>query len=198
VKKKTAAEKAVKKKAAPKKTAKKKVVKKKTAAKKAVKKKAAPKKTAKKKAQKKTPAKKTPPKKTSETAPVVAAPKRKLTRRERKLQAIRPILLQQKEELLNEAEMAMNALPEPSVFPDLGDQASAETDRSFMLRLRGREQRLLNKIDEAMERLDAGSFGICDSCGEEIGIGRLKARPVATLCIHCKEEQEEEEKYQGG
>jgi DnaK suppressor protein len=205
VKKKTAAKKkAVKKKAAPKKTARKKVVKKKTAAKKAVKKKAAPKKTAKKKTpakktvQKKTPAKKTPPKKTSETAPVVAAPKRKLTRRERKLQAIRPILLQQKEELLNEAEMAMNALPEPSVFPDLGDQASAETDRSFMLRLRGREQRLLNKIDEAMERLDAGSFGICDSCGEEIGIGRLKARPVATLCIHCKEEQEEEEKYQGG
>ncbi len=107
------------------------------------------------------------------------------------------MLLEQKEALLSEAESAMNALPEQTVFPDLGDQASAETDRNFMLRLRGREQRLLNKIEEAVDRIDSGSFGICDSCGDDITIERLKARPVATLCIDCKEEQEEEEKLQG-
>ncbi len=90
----------------------------------------------------------------------------------------------------------MNALPEQTVFPDLGDQASAETDRSFMLRLRGREQKLLKKIEEAIERIDKGEYGICDVCGEEIGIKRLEARPVTTMCIECKTEQEEEEKLQ--
>jgi DnaK suppressor protein len=92
----------------------------------------------------------------------------------------------------------MNALPEQTVFPDLGDQATAETDRNFMLRLKGREQRLLNKIEEALERIDSGGYGICDSCGENIKIPRLEARPVTTLCIECKTEQEEEEKLLGG
>ncbi len=120
-----------------------------------------------------------------------------LSRREKALQEIKDILLKQKESILNEAESAMNTLPEQTVFPDLGDQASAETDRSFMLRLRGREQRLLKKIEEAIERIDAGSFGICETCGEEIDVKRLKARPVTTMCIACKTEQEEEEKLQG-
>jgi DnaK suppressor protein len=88
----------------------------------------------------------------------------------------------------------MNSLPEQTVFPDLGDQASAETDRNFMLRLKGREQRLLNKIEEAIERIDEGKYGICESCGEPIRTPRLEARPVTTLCIECKTEQEEEEK----
>ncbi len=119
---------------------------------------------------------------------------KKLTRREKKFLEIRQTLLEQKNALLSEAESAMNALPEQTVFPDLGDQASAETDRNFMLRLRGREQRLLNKIEEAIERIDGDSFGICDTCGEGIGLQRLAARPVTNLCIVCKEEQEEEEK----
>lgn len=132
------------------------------------------------------------------TAPKKAASKKKaLTTREKKIQDIRDRLVEQKEFLIAEAEQAMNALPEQTVFPDLGDQASAETDRSFMLRLRGREQKLLKKIEEALERIDTGKYGICDVCGEEIGIKRLEARPVTTMCIECKTEQEEEEKLQG-
>src|SRR6266699_684050 len=68
-------------------------------------------------------------------------------------------------------------------FPDLGDQATAETDQNFILRLKEREQKLLKKIDEALERITTDTFGICESCGKEIGFKRLKARPVTTLCI---------------
>ena len=75
----------------------------------------------------------------------------------------------------------------------MGDQASAESDRSFILRLRGREQRYIRKIDEAVERIEKGTYGICESCGEPIGVKRLEARPVTTLCIECKTRQEEEE-----
>ncbi len=77
---------------------------------------------------------------------------------------------------------------------DVMDRSSLETDRNFTLRLMDRDRRLLKKIDEALDRLDKGQFGFCDDCGEEIAIGRLKARPVATLCISCKEDQEKEEK----
>ncbi|MDA8085739.1 MAG: RNA polymerase-binding protein DksA [Nitrospiraceae bacterium] len=122
---------------------------------------------------------------------------KKLSMREEKLLEIKNNLLRQKESILCEAETAMNALPEQTVFPDLGDQASAETDRNFMLRLRGREQRLLKKIEEAIDRIDAGSFGICEVCGEPIDINRLAARPVTTMCIACKTEQEEDEKMKG-
>ncbi|MBI5635237.1 MAG: TraR/DksA C4-type zinc finger protein [Nitrospirae bacterium] len=111
-----------------------------------------------------------------------------------KYQKIRGILLQQKAALLSEAEVARNELPEQSIFPDMGDQASAETDTNFMLRLRGREQRLLIKIDEALERIDSSTFGICDDCGLEIDVKRLEARPVTTMCIECKMHQEEDEK----
>ena len=117
-----------------------------------------------------------------------------LSPREKSLQQIKKTLLKQKESLLNEAESALNELPGQTIFPDLGDQASAETDRNFMLRLRGREQRLLKKIEEAIDRIDSGTFGICDDCGNEIDIKRLVARPVTTMCIECKTLQEEEEK----
>jgi DnaK suppressor protein len=120
--------------------------------------------------------------------------KGKMTRREELIQQIRTNLLRQKETLLSEAEAALNELPGQTIFPDLGDQATAETDRNFMLRLRGREQRLLKKIDEAISRIDNGIFGICDDCGEEIELKRLEARPVTTMCIECKTLQEEEEK----
>jgi DnaK suppressor protein len=117
-----------------------------------------------------------------------------LSQREEMIQKIKMKLIRQKEALLNEAESALNELPGQTMFPDLGDQATAETDRNFMLRLRGREQRLLKKIEEAIERIDNGSFGICDDCGNEIDIKRLDARPVTTMCIECKTLQEEEEK----
>ncbi len=124
-------------------------------------------------------------------------PQKKLTPRERKIQEIRKILVKQRNALLSEAEEALNALPGQTIFPDMGDQASAEIDRSFMLRLRGREQRLLKKIDQAIEKIENGTFGVCDVCGEEITIQRLEARPVTNMCIFCKTEQEEEEKLRG-
>lgn len=128
---------------------------------------------------------------------VQADPDRPLTAREKQILGIRESLSRQKEVILSEAEVAMTALPEQTVFPDLGDQATAEMDRNFMLRLRGREQRLLKKIEEAIERIDSGLFGICDVCGDPIDIKRLSARPVTTMCITCKTEQEEEEKLHG-
>jgi DnaK suppressor protein len=79
-------------------------------------------------------------------------------------------------------------------LPDLGDQASAVTDQNFLLRLKEREQRLLKKIDEALDRMANGTFGVCESCGGEISMKRLKARPVTTLCIECKTKQEEDER----
>jgi DnaK suppressor protein len=114
--------------------------------------------------------------------------------REKKIREIKKKLIAQRKALLAEAIDALNELPGQTVFPDLGDQASAEIDRSFMLRLRGRERKLLKKIDGAIERIDQGTFGICDKCGEEINIKRLEARPVTNMCIECKTQQEEEER----
>jgi len=79
------------------------------------------------------------------------------------------------------------------VFADPADRATAESDRSFTLRIRDRERRLIRKIQAALQRIEDGSFGICEECGEEIGVPRLKARPVTKLCINCKSKQEEDE-----
>ncbi len=114
--------------------------------------------------------------------------------REKKLKEIRKKLNQQRVELILEAGIALTALPDETLFPELGDQASAEIDRNFMLKLKGRERKLLAKIDEAIEKIDNGTYGICEMCGEEINLRRLEARPVTTMCIECKTEQEEEEK----
>lgn len=149
----------------------------------------------KKKPQTKTSGDKTLQKKSSTAAK--AGIKKKLSPREKLIQEIRKKLVSQRTELLTEAEEALNMLPGQTIFPDMGDQASAEIDRSFMLRLRGREQRLLKKIDQAIEKIENGTFGICEVCGEEIEAKRLDARPVATMCIFCKTEQEEEEKLRG-
>jgi len=83
---------------------------------------------------------------------------------------------------------------EQTSFPDPTDQASMETDRNFDLRIKDRERRLIKKIDQAMERIKEGEFGECDSCGGDISVKRLHARPVTTLCIECKTAQEQEER----
>ncbi len=80
------------------------------------------------------------------------------------------------------------------VFPDVSDQASAEADQHFSFRIRERERKLLKKIDEAIGRLVANTYGICEECQGDIPYKRLKARPVTTLCIECKTSQEEAEK----
>jgi len=82
-------------------------------------------------------------------------------------------------------------------FPDPTDRATLESDRNFELRIRDRERRLIGKIRDAMDRLENGTYGICESCGEGISEERLKARPVTTLCINCKKKQENEEKLKG-
>ena len=82
--------------------------------------------------------------------------------------------------------------------PDLTDQASAESDQAFVLKLKEREQKLLNKIDATLERINEGTYGICQSCEDPIPYPRLKARPVTTLCIECKTLEEEEEKIRRG
>ena len=81
--------------------------------------------------------------------------------------------------------------------PDTLDRAYAESERNFMLRIREREQRLIQKLQDAIDRLEKGSFGICEECEEEISEARLMARPVTTLCIECKRRQELAEKVRG-
>lgn len=82
-------------------------------------------------------------------------------------------------------------------LPDEIDQASSEYAQSMVFRLRDREKFLLKKIDRALSRIEDGTFGLCERCEEAINIKRLEARPVTTLCIRCKEEQEKKEKSYG-
>ena len=116
--------------------------------------------------------------------------------KERDLAEIRRELEQQRKALLNEAGVMIGQglMIGSENLPDLGDQATAVADQNFMLRLKEREQKLLKKIDEALDRITQGTFGVCESCGGEISFKRLKARPVTTLCIECKTKQEEDEK----
>jgi DnaK suppressor protein len=83
---------------------------------------------------------------------------------------------------------------EATVFADPNDRASQESDIALELRNRDRERKLIKKVDESIARIDAGEYGYCDSCGVEIGLKRLEARPTATLCIDCKELEERREK----
>lgn len=82
-------------------------------------------------------------------------------------------------------------------IPDTLDRASFESDRSTLLRIRDRESLLIRKIKKALDRLEADTFGVCELCGKEIGIERLKARPVTTHCIKCKTKMEKIEKASG-
>jgi DnaK suppressor protein len=116
------------------------------------------------------------------------------TERELSIQEIKRRLLLEREALLSGAENAMHSMPKNANLTELGDQASAETDINFTLRLKGRERQLLKKIDEALEKIEQGTYGRCEACGKEIETKRLLARPVTTMCIECKTEQEEEEK----
>ena len=118
--------------------------------------------------------------------------------RRKDLTFFRNLLTRRLEELLMEAEKTKNtvkAAEESSSDPM--DQASNQLERDFLLRLRDRESKLMVKIKEALERIENGTFGECEECGEEISLKRLRARPMATLCIHCKRAQEALEKKDG-
>jgi DnaK suppressor protein len=114
------------------------------------------------------------------------------------LEKFKTQLMDKRDAILNEAGKTLSEMTDQnSNVPDPNDRATIESDRSFELRIRERERKLLGKIEEALERVEDGSFGICEECGEDIGIKRLEARPVTTLCIDCKTLQETKEKAQG-
>jgi len=119
--------------------------------------------------------------------------------RKRDLDRFRKILTQQREELAGRAQKALSGdiHLDPDDFPDEIDTASSEVGLSFIGRLRERERGLLSKINEALEKIEDGDYGLCETCGEEIGLKRLEARPVARLCIDCKSEQEKLERSMG-
>ena len=101
-------------------------------------------------------------------------------------------------ELFSEAEKTVAGMTDTEeTFPDPTDRATLESDRNFILRIRDRERKLIMKIREALQRMEDGTFGICETCGDEIGIDRLMARPVTTLCIECKRRQEANERARG-
>jgi DnaK suppressor protein len=110
------------------------------------------------------------------------------------LEHFRKLLSSMLEEAQQKGDSTLEELTDSNeVFADPADRATAESDRSFTLRIRDRERRLIRKIQAALQRIDDGSYGICEDCGEEIGVPRLKARPVTKLCINCKSKQEEDE-----
>ncbi len=100
--------------------------------------------------------------------------------------------------LSNDVEQTLDQMTTQSGnIPDPNDRASVESDRGFELRIRSRERKLMDKVDKALARITAGTYGICADCGCEIALKRLEARPVATYCSDCKARQEQSEKEQG-
>ncbi|MBU0499953.1 MAG: RNA polymerase-binding protein DksA [Gammaproteobacteria bacterium] len=107
----------------------------------------------------------------------------------------RTILLAWKQELMEEVDRTVDHMKDDAAnFPDPNDRATQESEFSLELRARDRERKLLKKIDEILKRLDEHEYGFCESCGIEIGLRRLEARPTATLCIDCKTLDEIREK----
>ena len=99
--------------------------------------------------------------------------------RKKEIEYFKKLLTSQLEELLEQADSTVSGMTAPKEnFPDPTDRAALEADRNFMLRIRDREHKLIKKIKKALDRIETNSFGICDSCGDDISIKRLKARPV--------------------
>ncbi len=100
--------------------------------------------------------------------------------------------------LLEEAGKAVNGMGQERTedFPDPTDRASLESDRNFQLRIKDRERKLIQKIKEALDRIEDGTFGTCESCGKPISEKRLMARPMTTQCIDCKTEDEQKERLE--
>ena len=106
-------------------------------------------------------------------------------------------LLRWREELLHESSQTLVHLQQESLAePDIADRASLETDRSLELRTRDRERKLISKIDEALRRIDEGTYGYCEETAEPISLRRLEARPIATLSIEAQERHERLERTQ--
>lgn len=118
--------------------------------------------------------------------------------KEEDIDFFKKLLTERLESLLVQADDTVSGMTSPKEnFPDPTDRASLESDRNFLLRIRDRESKLIKKIKQALERIEIGTFGICEKCGEDIHIERLKARPVTTHCIDCKTKEEKMEKALG-
>jgi len=114
---------------------------------------------------------------------------------EQQREYFRQKLLRWKDEILREArETLLHLQNENENHPDLADRASSETDRAIELRARDRQRKLIAKIDEALTRIDDGTYGYCEETGEPISLRRLEARPIATLSIDAQERHERKEK----
>jgi len=117
---------------------------------------------------------------------------------EEQLATLKALLLQRRQEILVDASRTVGGLnADQENTPDPSDRASIEANHISVLRVRDRERKLLLKIDEALARIAAGDYGVCESCGGEISYERLRVRPVTTLCVECKAEQEELERRPG-
>ncbi|MDH5471481.1 MAG: RNA polymerase-binding protein DksA [Gammaproteobacteria bacterium] len=118
---------------------------------------------------------------------------------EKQIEHFRGILQNWKNELMAEVDRTVGHMKDDAAnFPDPADRASQEEEFSLELRTRDRERKLIKKIDESMDMLDNGEYGYCETCGVEIGIKRLEARPTATQCIDCKSLDEIKEKQTKG
>ena len=115
------------------------------------------------------------------------------------LKRFKQMLEEKRDQILQNAKstLAEDMTLDANDLPDEMDLASSEYLQSFTFRLRGREKVFLDKIEKALRKIEDGSFGICEECGEEISIKRLEARPETNLCIRCKEDQERVEKDYG-
>lgn len=115
------------------------------------------------------------------------------------LQHFKAILVKWKSDLLNEAERTKSYISgETSTMPDVNDRATQEEEFALALRTRDRERKLVRKIDKSLADIESGDYGYCQTCGIEIGIRRLEARPTATECIDCKTLSEIKEKQTHG
>ncbi|MFN8627734.1 MAG: RNA polymerase-binding protein DksA [Candidatus Binatia bacterium] len=114
---------------------------------------------------------------------------------QRQLKPFYKLLTERRHELLEEALRTVGGMTDTKEnFPDPTDRASLESNRNAMLRIRDRERKLIGKIDEALARINNGTYGLCETCGGQIALDRLRARPVTTLCIECKSDQEAQER----
>jgi len=113
--------------------------------------------------------------------------------RKEKLESFRKLLLTQRDAIAHEVTTATaQMIEDDEVFADSIDQASAEADRTLTLQFKNRDREILAQIKEALRRIEQGTFGECEQCGENIAEARMKANPATTLCIDCKAELESE------
>lgn len=114
------------------------------------------------------------------------------------LKYFKSLLTDKLNELMNHANNTVsNMTRQKEKFADPADRAMHEAERSFELRIRDREHKLIQKIKKGLDRIENKTFGECESCGEDISVKRLKARPVTTQCIKCKQEEENIERALG-